>query len=59
MLESDGKKETSLEIWQFWLKEMICKNGTIERKLWKEAVDCRNRVFLYKENVCWRVCVFY
>jgi len=26
---------------------------------WKEAVDRRNRVFLYKENVCWRVCVFY
>jgi hypothetical protein len=27
MLESDGKKETSLEIYQCWHKEMICKNG--------------------------------
>jgi|SRR6476619_1039576 len=28
-----------------------------QRKLWKEEVDCRNRVLLYKENI-WRVCLF-
>ena len=27
MLKLDGKKETSLEIYQFWHKEMIYKSG--------------------------------
>jgi hypothetical protein len=27
MLELDGKKGNSLEIYQFWHKEMICKSG--------------------------------
>ena len=31
MLKLDGKKETSLEIYQFWHKEMIYKSGRIER----------------------------
>ena len=29
MLKLDGKKETSLEIYQSWHKEMICKSGKI------------------------------
>ena len=29
MPELDGKKETSLEIYQSWHKEMICKSGKI------------------------------
>ena len=31
MLKLDGKKETSLEIYQFWHKEIIYKSGRIER----------------------------
>ena len=50
MLKLDGKKETSLGIYQFWHKEMICKSGKTERKLWTK-MDCRNRFFLYKKNV--------
>ena len=29
MLKSDGKRETSLEIYPCWHKEMICKSGRI------------------------------
>ena len=32
------------------------KWGRIERKLWTK-MDCRNRIFLYKENI-WRVYLF-
>ena len=44
------KKGTFLEIYQLYLRKMICKSGRIACKLWTK-MDCRNCVFLYKKNV--------
>ena len=38
MLKLDGKKETSLEIYQFWHKEMIYKSGRIALAMDKDGL---------------------
>ena len=38
MLEWDGKKGTSLEIYQFWHKEMIYKSGRIAKAMDKDGL---------------------
>jgi hypothetical protein len=38
MLELDRKKGTSLEIYQFWHKEMIYKNGKTTKAMEKDGL---------------------
>ena len=55
-LELDRKKEdTSLESYQSWHNEMICKSGKIAKTM--ERGGLLKRILLYKENV-WRICLF-
>jgi hypothetical protein len=48
----------SLEIYQSYISEekQFTKLDRHRKLLWKKEMDCRNSIFIYKKNVCWRIC---